>query len=142
MGETRHRDADGPADELPADKAAQLMKLLEALGMSPLAGTPAPREHKFWHTQPVPRSSEEVLNVAQDGPIRAAGSAVPAEAHPLPADFEWVEVDVNDAGERAALYVLLSENYVEDLDSRFRFDYPPNFLEWYAAALPATADRV
>lgn len=30
------------------------------------------------------------------------------------------------------LYVLLSENYVEDDDCLFRFDYPPEFLKWYA----------
>lgn len=28
------------------------------------------------------------------------------------------------------LYLLLNENYVEDDDSMFRFDYPPEFLKW------------
>lgn len=28
------------------------------------------------------------------------------------------------------LYVLLSENYVEDDDNMFRFDYSPEFLQW------------
>ena len=28
------------------------------------------------------------------------------------------------------LYVLLTENYVEDDDNMFRFDYSPEFLRW------------
>ena len=34
------------------------------------------------------------------------------------------------------LYTLLNENYVEDDDNMFRFDYSPEFLQWYAGVLP------
>lgn len=29
------------------------------------------------------------------------------------------------------LYTLLNENYVEDDDNMFRFDYSPEFLQWW-----------
>ena len=31
------------------------------------------------------------------------------------------------------LYTLLNENYVEDDDNMFRFDYSPEFLQWYVS---------
>lgn len=33
------------------------------------------------------------------------------------------------------LYTLLNENYVEDDDNMFRFDYSPEFLQWYSIVL-------
>eukprot|EP00438_Fugacium_kawagutii_P032341 Skav226358 [mRNA] locus=scaffold2980:381965:387922:- [translate_table: standard] len=52
------------------------------------------------------------------------------DPYPLPAQFEWCTCDVNDANELQEIYTLLTENYVEDDDSMFRFDYSTNFLQW------------
>ena len=48
----------------------------------------------------------------------------------MPAGFEWSIVDIQDATQRAELYNLLANNYVEDDDALFRFDYSQDFLLW------------
>ncbi|KAF5347878.1 hypothetical protein D9757_013416 [Collybiopsis confluens] len=88
-------------------------------------------EHKFWSTQPVPQMGE--------GPPEADGYIEPSqspeevrqEPYPLPKDFEWTTIDVNDAGQLAEVYDLLSLNYVEDDDATFRFKYSAQFLQWH-----------
>ncbi|PVF98877.1 N-myristoyl transferase [Serendipita vermifera] len=87
-------------------------------------------EHKFWSTQPVPQLGEAAPQ--QDGPIEASKpvSEVRQAPYPLPKDFEWVTVDITDAGELKELYELLSANYVEDDDASFRFNYSAEFLKW------------
>merc|ERR1719235_1465618 len=52
------------------------------------------------------------------------------EPYALPAQFEWCTCDVDDDAEAHEIYTLLSENYVEDDDSMFRFDYSVGFLRW------------
>lgn len=117
-------------DCMSPEKASQLLKLLEALGMTPPPLQP-PKEHKFWNTQPVPKSQEEIINVAVDGPVRPEKPVIPTEPCKLNDDsIDWCLIDINDGADKADLYVLLNENYVEDLDAKFRFDYPPNFLDW------------
>lgn len=118
-----------------ADKANQLLKLLQSLGLAVQNGEESAREngkeHKFWHTQPVPKSMEELINVEEDGPIkRLHVDEIPDAPLKLLDEFEWFDLDINGEKDKNDLYVLLNENYVEDLDSKFRFDYPPNFLEW------------
>lgn len=122
---------------LGGEKAAQLLKLLEALGMSPpLSPQPAtPKTHEFWNTQPVPKSASELASVAEDGPIHKEPQMIPAEPYKLPDGFSWCIVNIDEEQERAELYQLLNQNYVEDVDSQFRFDYPPSFLEWYILVL-------
>ena len=44
--------------------------------------------------------------------------------------FEWCTLDVNDDTHLDEMYVLLTENYVEDDDNMFRFDYSKDFLQW------------
>ncbi|CAE8596740.1 unnamed protein product [Polarella glacialis] len=44
--------------------------------------------------------------------------------------FEWCTVDIDNDAEANEVYTLLSENYVEDDDSMFRFDYSVPFLRW------------
>lgn len=48
----------------------------------------------------------------------------------LPAGFYWSDLDLNNDTELTELYTLLSENYVEDDESMFRFDYAKEFLKW------------
>lgn len=52
------------------------------------------------------------------------------EPYPLPSDFEWVFVDIDNQEQLKELYDLLSTNYVEDVDSTLRFNYSPEFLHW------------
>jgi len=88
------------------------------------------RPHTFWDTQPVPSMSSEY---GQDtGPIDEVKTPddVRAEPYPLPGSFEWCTCDVDDEAEISEIYTLLTENYVEDDDSMFRFDYSREFLRW------------
>jgi glycylpeptide N-tetradecanoyltransferase len=57
-------------------------------------------------------------------------SDVRDEDYPLPASFEWCDCDVYDDATIKDIYTLLTENYVEDDDSMFRFDYSIDFLRW------------
>ena len=88
-------------------------------------------DHKFWKTQPVMKPNDSPV-LDDEGSIEpsVAPEKVRSEAYPLPADFEWVTIDVDDAAELKEVYDLLSANYVEDDDATFRFDYSPEFLHW------------
>ena len=59
---------------------------------------------------------------------------VRATPYPLPKEFEWSLIDIQDDKEIKELYELLTMNYVEDDDAMFRFDYSADFLKW--ALLP------
>mmetsp|Transcript_115218 Transcript_115218/g.367614 ORF Transcript_115218/g.367614 Transcript_115218/m.367614 type:complete len:476 (+) Transcript_115218:181-1608(+) len=88
------------------------------------------RPHPFWDTQPVPSMESEY---GQDsGPIDDVKNPdeVRDEPYPLPEQFEWCTCNIDDDAEAQEIYVLLSENYVEDDDSMFRFDYSVGFLRW------------
>ncbi len=52
------------------------------------------------------------------------------QPYPLPPDFEWCAVDLNDVDQCQAVYTLLTHNYVEDDEAMFRFDYSGDFLRW------------
>ncbi|KAJ3348000.1 glycylpeptide N-tetradecanoyltransferase, partial [Kappamyces sp. JEL0680] len=88
-----------------------------------------PAGHRFWNTQPVPKTGE-IIN--EDGPIEADKplDEIRKEPYTLPADFEWFLVDLTDEQQRTETYKLLSENYVEADDASFRFDYTAEFLRW------------
>ncbi|KAG5189962.1 acyl-CoA N-acyltransferase [Tribonema minus] len=99
------------------------------------------KEHKFWDTQPVPKQGAEE-EVVGNGPIEVKQvSDVRPDSYPLPAGFEWCNLDINSETEADEVYTLLWENYVEDDDHLFRFDYSKPFLRWaltppgYSAAL-------
>ncbi len=90
-------------------------------------------DHKFWKTQPVMKPNDApVVKSDDEGSIEASvpPEQVRQEPYPLPSDFEWVMVDVDNATELKEVYDLLSANYVEDDDATFRFDYSPEFLHW------------
>ncbi|KAI8929503.1 acyl-CoA N-acyltransferase [Entophlyctis helioformis] len=86
-------------------------------------------DYKFWSTQPVPRTDEEI---SQDGPIEPnkAPEEIRQEPYPLPKDFEWVTMDLLDPAQLKQVYDLLTLNYVEDDDATLRFDYKAEFLQW------------
>lgn len=118
-----------PSDESKdnAEKANQILKMLEALGMN----ASGPKEHRFWNTQPVPQSQAELMQKHEEGPIQPEKPEIKDSPLPLPEEFEWFDLDLADEKDKNDLYVLLNENYVEDVSSLFRFDYPPHFLDWY-----------
>jgi len=90
------------------------------------------RPHPFWDTQPVPSIGSEYTQDKDSGPIDEVKSPadVRDEPYALPPQFEWCTVDIDNDAEAQEIYVLLSENYVEDDDSMFRFDYSVPFLRW------------
>ncbi|KAJ6496956.1 N-myristoyl transferase [Mycena vitilis] len=86
--------------------------------------------HKFWATQPVPQLGEGPP--LDDGYIEPSKprDQVRQEPYPLPKDFEWSTLDINDPKQNKEVYDLLSSNYVEDEDASFRFQYSSEFLHW------------
>ncbi|KAI8590264.1 acyl-CoA N-acyltransferase [Geranomyces variabilis] len=86
-------------------------------------------KYKFWQTQPVTRVDERVDS---NGPIEGdkAIEDIRQTPYPLPKDFQWSLIDIEDDKEAKELYELLSLNYVEDDDAMFRFDYSAAFLKW------------
>ncbi|CCF52880.1 hypothetical protein NDA11_006105 [Ustilago hordei] len=90
-------------------------------------------DHKFWKTQPVMKPTDSpLLSSEEEGSIEQSvpPEQVRQEPYPLPNDFEWVQVDVDNEAELKEVYELLRGNYVEDDDATFRFEYSPEFLHW------------
>lgn len=90
--------------------------------------------HRFWDTQPVPKMSTLITKEekVEQGPIDPIKTVDQVRQTPLnlPESLEWVSVDVFDDEWMNEVYMLLTENYVEDDDSLFRFDYSISFLRW------------
>lgn len=87
-------------------------------------------EYLFWKTQPVPKFDED-LSGAEEGPIEHKKlEDVRAEPYNLPKEYEWSNVDIEDAQQVQEVYELLYDNYVEDDDATFRFKYSSSFLDW------------
>ncbi|WFD32865.1 glycylpeptide N-tetradecanoyltransferase [Malassezia sp. CBS 17886] len=124
----------GSAEAAGADAAppAGLRNLAKLMAMLPSDAAAAKRggEHKFWKTQPV-MQPEDNPQLAP-GPIHAntPPEKVRAEPLPLPADFAWVTVDLDDAAQLQEVHDLLTANYVEDDDATMRFKYSAEFLHW------------
>jgi glycylpeptide N-tetradecanoyltransferase len=90
-------------------------------------------DHKFWKTQPVTKPNDAPLrSSAEEGPIEpnVPPHQVRKDPYPLPSDFEWATVDIDNEEQLKEVYDLLSSNYVEDIDSTLRFNYSPEFLHW------------
>jgi glycylpeptide N-tetradecanoyltransferase len=90
--------------------------------------------HKFWQTQPVPRSDDR--GEVKEGPIKIINpEEVSKDPDPLIEGFEWCTMDLTDETELLELYDLLSNHYVEDDNAMFRFNYSKSFLKWYVSAV-------
>ena len=91
-------------------------------------------KYKFWEEQPVPQFSKDIG--VEFGPINKDCKVENErkEPYPLPAGFEWKDVDVTNPSELTRLYEFLKNNYVEDDDHMFRFDYSQDFLRWHLTA--------
>ncbi|KAL7412618.1 Myristoyl-CoA:protein N-myristoyltransferase, N-terminal domain-containing protein [Mrakia frigida] len=138
-------------DKLPADqktdqdlnqdnvrsalKAMNLMRMLESHSknggfVEPEAHKKDAGDHKFWKTQPVPQVLDPELEA--EGPIDDAKTIadVRPTPYPLPKEFDWCTVDVDDPKQLQEVYDLLSLHYVEDKDASMRFNYTAEFLNW------------
>ncbi|CAJ1340688.1 unnamed protein product [Effrenium voratum] len=132
-GEEEKKPADAATAEEKEDAALsqqQLVQMLRRRGPCEESRRQAERQHAFWDTQPVPSMSSEYPQETGPLDVDKAPDDVRAEPYPLPAQFEWCACDVNNADELQEIYTLLTENYVEDDDSMFRFDYSTDFLKW------------
>jgi len=119
---------DGPGardiNEAEVRKALELLKIGEVIkGKAGIGGKNRKEmgEHKFWQTQPVPQLGE--VPPLDDGYIEPSKprKGVRQEPYPLPKDFQWCTVDLNEPNQLKEVYELLSANYVEDDDASFRF---------------------
>ncbi|KAI0333481.1 N-myristoyl transferase [Cubamyces sp. BRFM 1775] len=126
-------EAGASADAETVRKALEKMKLKDVLQGKAGIGGKNKKDiggHKFWGTQPVPQLGEAPPEV--DGPIEPSKprEEVRQEPYPLPKEFMWSILDLNDPAQLRELYELLSANYVEDDDESFRFQYSAEFLSW------------
>mmetsp|Transcript_155564 Transcript_155564/g.282953 ORF Transcript_155564/g.282953 Transcript_155564/m.282953 type:complete len:497 (+) Transcript_155564:189-1679(+) len=110
----------------------QLLQILRRSRICEESRRQVERPHLFWDTQPVPSMGSENFQDSDSGPIdeHKTPESVRPEPYPLPDAFEWCTCNVDDDKEAQEIYQLLSENYVEDDDSMFRFDYSVPFLRW------------
>ncbi|WVQ84211.1 glycylpeptide N-tetradecanoyltransferase [Cryptococcus sp. DSM 104549] len=119
-------------------KAADLMKILDGqIALGNKSGTKNLGEHKFWKTQPVPQISDASKGaILEEGPIDEPKTVADVRQEPgqLPSGFEWSLIDIKNEEQCKEVYVLLSENYVEDDDAMFRFNYSKEFLLWALTA--------
>ncbi|KAJ1788683.1 glycylpeptide N-tetradecanoyltransferase [Coemansia sp. RSA 2399] len=132
------KDIEKPAaSEFDADK---LRELIQSLGGQMIDDTPTSKRereeeaektavHDFWHTQPVPKSSDVVM---KDAPVHPPlpPEKIPQEPYALPEGMTWCTVDIEDEAQLQELHGLLLNNYVEDPDASFRFNYPLELLRW------------
>ncbi|KAH6561708.1 hypothetical protein BASA62_009647 [Batrachochytrium salamandrivorans] len=86
-------------------------------------------QYKFWSTQPVPRTDENIVKDGIIDPNRPA-EEIQQEPYPLHKEFEWASLNLENEQEIRDVYQLLSANYVEDDDATLRFDYSAEFLKW------------
>ncbi|KAI8647223.1 acyl-CoA N-acyltransferase [Parasitella parasitica] len=109
------------------------MALLERAGKVKSSGKKDMGDHQFWKTQPVP-SYDESIN--ESGPVEpdTPYEQIRKDPLPLPKEFEFCEINMENEMQVKELYELLTMNYVEDDDAQFRFDYSAEFLKW--ALLP------
>ncbi|KAJ7141688.1 Myristoyl-CoA:protein N-myristoyltransferase, N-terminal domain-containing protein [Mycena crocata] len=99
-------------------------------GVQDAMDTTGANKHQFWATQPVPQLGEGPP--LDDGYIEPPKprEEVRQEPYPLPAEFEWCTVDVQDRHQNEELHDLLSLHYVEDQSVMLRFKYSSEFLLW------------
>ncbi|KAF8586529.1 N-myristoyl transferase [Ramaria rubella] len=128
-----HGEGAPGADEAHVRMALEQLKVEDVIkGKAGIGGKNRKEmgEHRFWSTQPVPQLGEgPPLDDGYIEPSRLR-EEVRQEPYPLPKDFQWCFVDLNDPNQLKEVYELLSANYVEDDDAAFRFQYTAEFLKW------------
>ncbi|KAL3830001.1 hypothetical protein ACJIZ3_018803 [Penstemon smallii] len=93
---------------------------------------PYGQQHKFWETQPVGQFKDLGNSTLPEGPIEQPTplSEVKQEPYNLPNLYEWTVCDMKSDEVCNEVYILLTNNYVEDDDNLFRFNYSKEFLRW------------
>lgn len=136
---TSNGEVKDPRGELiTVEEQEEFLRVLKQLQIAPgaaRAAAQAPKEHRFWSTQPVPKVEDDVSPdhpPQQHGPIDGPKTVADVRQEPynMPAGFAWCELDLTNSAEVQEVYDLLTRNYVEDDDSAFRFDYSVDFLQW------------
>lgn len=79
----------------------------------------------FWYV------ADEKITVNEPIEPEKSLNEIRTEPYSLQEGFQWDTLNLDDPLVLKELYTLLNENYVEDDDSMFRFDYPPQFLKWW-----------
>jgi len=122
--------------ELQAGCNFSIQDIRKAMEMLSLQQKPAKtteealqKQYQFWSTQPVPKMDEKITVNEPIEPDKALNE-IRHEPYSLQEGFQWDTLNLDDPLVLKELYTLLNENYVEDDDSMFRFDYPPQFLKW------------
>ncbi|KAL3102995.1 hypothetical protein niasHT_026443 [Heterodera trifolii] len=119
--------------DMAAAEFARKLQLIQAASTSSSAvRDPFEAKHhqyQFWNTQPVPKlNTTTTENNYIDSPLDV--STIKKEPYSLVEKFIWSDIDLNADQQLDELYILLTENYVEDDANMFRFDYGKNFLKW------------
>jgi len=84
--------------------------------------------HKFWNTQPVPQSINELQII---GPINSnKDEIINQTADNLPIGYYWDTPNL-DTPNLDEIYLLLRDHYVKG--NQFRFDYSRDFIRWALA---------
>jgi len=119
----------GAQQKKTIQEALATLSLLEAQTKKGSEGSSA--THAFWDYQPVPKIEDEI-KPEESGSIDSIKTVEEVQKEPfaLLKEFEWCEMNIDDEKEINEIYVLLTENYVEDDDNMFRFDYSIPFLQW------------
>ncbi|CAN4086969.1 unnamed protein product [Withania somnifera] len=109
-------------NEVSIDSLAQ--KVQDSLSLA--------KRHKFWETQPVGKFKDLGDTSLPEGPIEPPTplSEVKQEPYNLPSPYEWTTCDMDSEEMCNEVYVLLTNNYVEDDENMFRFNYSKEFLRW------------
>lgn len=130
--ETVENKEGGEDEEKVLSSQDQLLQVLRRSRVCEESRRHTERPHPFWDTQPVPSIGSEYSQTHESGPIDdiKTPADIRDEGYQLPDQFEWCTCDTDDDAVCHEIYSLLSENYVEDDDSMFRFDYSVPFLRW------------
>lgn len=93
---------------------------------------PLNRKHTFWETQPVQQYQDIEKEKEEEGPISLPRNVAEIRTAPfrLPKHYEWCTCDLDCIDTMDEIYKLLSNHYVEDFESMFRYNYPKDFLQW------------
>ena len=88
-------------------------------------------KHEFWSNQPVQTVYDLVEEKDFNKPVEVKEvSDIREEPLPLPPNFYWDELDLQDPKILAEMGKLLKNHYVEDSHGEFRFDYSLEFIRW------------
>ncbi|XAR54533.1 Glycylpeptide N-tetradecanoyltransferase [Bertholletia excelsa] len=125
---TAENHAKNPDANLPSESDTSINELArmvqESLSLS--------KRHTFWETQPVGQFKDLRDTSLREGPIELPTplSEVKQEPYNLPSSYEWITCDMDSEEMCTEVYNLLTNNYVEDDESMFRFNYSKEFLRW------------